>query len=130
MQSKSDSHSGRHKRAANEVSRLPLFMSAGRSRVSENVAMSAATAREKQRYLRWASEAARVSREEAEVMMLDRALGDFMKRDEAWQIEKAAVGNIGSMEVGDEVVAHSSRPPLAAEGGTKAANAVTPGALK
>jgi hypothetical protein len=108
MQGNGDSKGSRRKRVAKEGQRLPLFMSAGRSRVTESVAMSAATAREKQRYLKWAAEAAGVSREEAEVMMLDRAIGDYMKKDEGWLMEKADRGSAEESDSGPEAAAAAS----------------------
>jgi hypothetical protein len=105
MQGNGESKGSRRKRVAKEGQRLPLFMSAGRSRVTESVAMSAATAREKQRYLKWAAEAAGVSREEAEVMMLDRAIGDYMKKDEGWLMEKADRGSAEENDSGPEAAA-------------------------
>ena len=130
MQSKGESQVGRRKRGAGEARRLPLFMSAGRSRVNEQVAMSATTARERQRYLRWAAATARVTRDEAEVMMLDRALGDFMKRDEAWQIEKAATGNAGPGDGADEPVSQAPRLGLPADGAARASSAAAPEVVK
>jgi hypothetical protein len=105
---------GRRKRVSAEGQTLPAFMSASRSRVSERVVMSAATSREMSQYLRWASELARVGRDEAQVMMLDRSLGDFMKRDEAWQAEKAVRGaaeDKGDDAAGEDAKLGVTRPP-------------------
>ena len=90
--SSGEGQNSRRKRIIKEGQALPLFLSAARSRVSERVVMSAVTSRELQRYLRWASAAAGLGRDEAQVMLLDRAIGDYMKRDEAWQVEKGAAG--------------------------------------
>ena len=130
MQPKGESKGGKGKRGAGEVQRLPLFMSAGRSRVNEQVVMSATLASEKRRYLRWAAAAARLTREEAEVMLLDRALGDFMKRDEGWQIEKAALGNAGTADGVDEPAPQAAQPGSPAEGAQRASSAAAPAVLK
>jgi hypothetical protein len=88
----------RRARAAHDGPLLPLFMTASRSRLTEQVRMSAGTFKELQNYLGWAGEAARVSPDEAQVMTLDRAIGDYLKRDEAWQLEKAR-RNVGVEDV-------------------------------
>ena len=67
---------------------LPLFMTASRSRLTERVSMSAPVCREMQSYIRWGVEVSRFSSEEVQVMMLDRALTDYLKKDGAWQAEK------------------------------------------
>jgi hypothetical protein len=90
MSMNADSERGRRRRVAKDGQALPLFMSAGRSRVSERVGMSAATSREMQRYLKWASEVTGLSWDEAQVMMLERALLDYFKKDEAWQAQKSS----------------------------------------
>jgi hypothetical protein len=93
-----ESTSGRRRRVTKEGQALPLFMTAGRSRTTEQVTLSVRTSNEMHKYLRWASEAAGMSRDEAQIMMLDRALGDYLKKDEAWQAEKAATGTAGGGE--------------------------------
>jgi hypothetical protein len=82
----------------------PLIVSAARSRVSETVTMSASTSRELAAYVRWASRAAGLSIGEALTMTVDRSIGDFLKRDEAWQQAKGDQG-------GDLVSASPSPPP-------------------
>jgi hypothetical protein len=84
---------GRRTRVTTEGRALPLFMSASRSRVIERVQMSAATSRELQKYLRWAAKLANLTKDEAQVMMLDRAIGEFLRKDDAWQAEKASNGS-------------------------------------
>jgi hypothetical protein len=90
MAGNAELQNGRRRKVTREGQALPLFMSAGRNRVSEPVFMSLSTSREMNRYVRWASEAARVGRGEAQAMMLDRAIWDYIKKDEAWQAEKSA----------------------------------------
>jgi hypothetical protein len=114
----------RRRRIQKESQALPLFMTAGKSRVSESVTMSASTSREMQRYLRWAAEAARIGRDEAQVMMLDRAIVDYLKKDDAWQAHKGAVGG---NEAGDDAAGEAA---MSAGGGrtSDAPRAPTPGA--
>jgi hypothetical protein len=97
-----ESQNERRRRITKESQALPLFMTAGKSRVSEPVMMSASTSREMQRYLRWAAEVARMGRDDAQVMMLDRAIVDYLKRDEAWQAYKASTD---SNDGGDDATA-------------------------
>lgn len=63
----------------------PLIVSAARSRVTQEVAMSAATWRELMGYARWAAQAAGMTLEEATILTLDRAVGDLLRKDELWQ---------------------------------------------
>jgi hypothetical protein len=94
-----------NRKKVNEGTQLrPLIVSAARSRVSETVTMSAATSRELAAYVRWASKAAGLSIGEALTMTVDRSIGDFLKRDEAWQQAKGEQG-------GDLVSAQPSPPP-------------------
>jgi hypothetical protein len=102
----------RRRRIATDGPAMPLFMTASRSRVTERVAMSAPVCSEMQSYLRWAVEVSRFSPEEVQVMMLDRALTDYLKRDRAWQAEK--VRRAG--EEREPVVAGSFSPPGSAQG--------------
>lgn len=64
---------------------LPLIVSAARSRVREPILMSAATSRDLRRYVKWAAGQTRMSSDEVMVLTLDKAIGDLLKRDEAWQ---------------------------------------------
>jgi hypothetical protein len=58
MSGNGESDKARRSRMAREGQRLPLFMSAARSRLSERVAISVAMSAEMEKYLKWACEAA------------------------------------------------------------------------
>ncbi len=71
------------------VPTMPLFLGAARSRVKREIAMSAATSRELDSYIDWASARAMMPSEEVLVRIVDHALVEYLKKDPAWQNERA-----------------------------------------
>lgn len=63
---------------------MPLIVSNARSRVTEKVVMSAPTARDLRGYVEWASSKIGIPQDEAMILLLDRALGEFFKKDRLW----------------------------------------------
>jgi hypothetical protein len=84
---------GKKKKTKADGQLRPLIVSAARSRVTEEVTMSAATSRDLARYVRWAAKEARLTQDEAMTLTLDRAIGDLFKRDEAWQQARVVDGS-------------------------------------
>jgi hypothetical protein len=70
----------------------PLIVSASRSRVTQEVSMSASTSRDLMAYARWAAKEAGMTTEEAVILTVDRAVGDLLRKDDAWQKARARVG--------------------------------------
>ena len=71
------------------VPTMPLFLGAARSRVKREIAMSAATLRELDGYIDWASARAMMPSDEVLVRIVDHALVEYLKKDPAWQNERA-----------------------------------------
>lgn len=71
------------------VPTMPLFLGAARSRVKREIAMSAATSRELDSYIDWASARAMMPSDEVLVRIIDHALVEYLKKDSAWQNERA-----------------------------------------
>lgn len=67
---------------------MPLFLGAARTRVKEEVVMSASTARELRGYVDWAGGRAMMPDDEALIRTIDHALTEYFKNDKAWQIER------------------------------------------
>ena len=67
---------------------MPLFLGAARTRVKEEVVMSASTARELRGYVDWAGGRAMMPDDEALIRTIDHALTEYFKNDRAWQIER------------------------------------------
>ncbi len=63
---------------------MPLIVSNARSRVTEKVVMSAIAARDLRAYVEWASSKIGIPEDEAMILTLDRALGEFLKKDRLW----------------------------------------------
>jgi hypothetical protein len=63
---------------------MPIIVASARSRVTENVVMSATAARDLRRYVEWASSKIGIPEDEAMILTLDRALGDLLKKDKLW----------------------------------------------
>jgi hypothetical protein len=63
---------------------MPLIVSNARSRVTEKVAMSAVASRDLRAYVEWASSKIGIPEDEAMILTLDRALGEFLKKDRLW----------------------------------------------
>ena len=63
---------------------MPLIVSNARSRVTEKVVMSAIAARDLHDYIEWASSKIGIPPDEAMILTLDRALGEFFKKDRLW----------------------------------------------
>jgi hypothetical protein len=82
----------RKKRVKREPQWQPLIVSAARTRVTMEVAMSAPMSRELRRYIKWAAKEARLTEDEAMVLTLDRAIGDLLRRDELWQAHEPGDG--------------------------------------
>lgn len=72
-----------------QVPTMPLFLGAARSRVKREIAMSAATSRELDSYIDWASARAMMPVDEVLVRIVDHALVEYLKKDLAWQNERA-----------------------------------------
>ena len=70
------------------VPTMPLFLGAARSRVKREIAMSAATSRELDSYIDWASARAMMPSDEVLVRIVDHALVEYLKKDSAWQNER------------------------------------------
>jgi len=68
---------------------MPLFLGAARSRVKREIAMSAATSRELDSYIDWASARAMMPGDEVLVRIFDHALVEYLKKDAAWQNDRA-----------------------------------------
>jgi hypothetical protein len=68
---------------------MPLFLGAARSRVKREIAMSAATSRELDSYIEWASTRAIMPSDEVLIRIVDHALVEYLKKDGAWQNERA-----------------------------------------
>lgn len=71
------------------VPTMPLFLGAARSRVKRDIAMSAVTSRELDGYIEWASTRALMPADEVLVRIVDHALTEYLKKDSAWQNERA-----------------------------------------
>jgi hypothetical protein len=71
------------------VPTMPLFLGAARSRVKREIAMSAATSRELDSYIDWASARAMMPGDEVLVRIFDHALVEYIKKDAAWQNDRA-----------------------------------------
>jgi hypothetical protein len=63
----------------------PLIFDTIRSRVTRQLTMSAKTAQLLQNYVEWAAEYAEEAKEDAEILLLDKALGQFIERDVLFQ---------------------------------------------
>jgi hypothetical protein len=85
--------STRVKRVRREPQTRPLIVSAARSRVTEQVLMSAPMARELRGYVRWAAKESGIEADEALVLTLDRALTDLLKKDTLWQAQKGGAAS-------------------------------------
>ncbi len=81
----------RRGRPPTPVPTMPLFLGAARSRVKREIAMSAATSRELDSYIDWASARAMMPSDEVLVRIVDHALVEYLKKDSAWQNERADV---------------------------------------
>jgi hypothetical protein len=71
------------------VPTMPLFLGAARSRVKREIAMSGATSRELDSYIDWASARATMPSDEVLVRIVEHALVEYLKKDAAWQNERA-----------------------------------------
>ena len=71
------------------VPTMPLFLGAARSRVKREIAMSGATSRELDSYIDWASARAMMPSDEVLVRIVEHALVEYLKKDAAWQNERA-----------------------------------------
>lgn len=70
------------------VPTMPLFLGAARTRIREEITMSAAVARELRSYLDWASSLAMMPDDEVLVRTIDHALTEYFKNDKAWQKDR------------------------------------------
>lgn len=66
------------------VQTMPLIVSTARSRVTEKLVMSALAARDLHAYVEWASSKIGIPEDEAMILTLDRAIGEFLKKDRLW----------------------------------------------
>jgi hypothetical protein len=70
---------------------MPLFLGAARTRVKEEITMSAPVARELRTYVDWASGLAMMPDDEVLVRTVDHALTEYFKNDRAWQKDRGEV---------------------------------------
>lgn len=66
------------------VQTMPLIVSTARSRVTEKLVLSALAARDLHAYVEWASGKIGIPQDEAMILTLDRAIGEFLKKDRLW----------------------------------------------
>ena len=76
--------------AKTDIALLPSIISGARSRVEIRVFMGAPTARELSEYVGWVTNVAKMPQEEVLILTMDKALGDFFRRDRGWQATRAA----------------------------------------
>ena len=100
------------------VPTMPLFLGAARSRVKRELAMSGATSRELDSYIDWASARAMMPSDEVLVRIVEHALVEYLKKDAAWQNERAefiqgARSEVGGSQAGP--AAGADRPDSSAE---------------
>ncbi len=63
----------------------PLIFERVRSRVTREVSMPAKTAHDLARYMEWACQAVGADRDEAMILIMEQALGQFFQRDRLFQ---------------------------------------------
>src|SRR5689334_5336948 len=85
------------------VPTMPLFLGAARTRVKEEITMSAPVARELRAYVDWASGLAMMPDDEVLVRTIDHALTEYFKNDRAWQRDRGDV--IGGGTAGTKAAA-------------------------
>jgi hypothetical protein len=68
---------------------MPLFLGAARTRVKEEITMSAPVSRELRSYVDWASGLAMMPDDEVLVRTVDHALTEYFRTDKAWQKDRA-----------------------------------------
>jgi hypothetical protein len=71
------------------VPTMPLFLGAARTRVKEEMTISAPVARELRAYVDWASGLAVMPDDEVRVRTIDHALTEYFRNDKAWQKDRA-----------------------------------------
>ncbi|MGD0839135.1 MAG: hypothetical protein ABSB49_21070 [Polyangia bacterium] len=105
-------HQGRNK----QEQTVPLIFQRVRSRVTREVSMPAKTGEELARYIKWACEAVGADQDEAMILVMEQALGQFFARDRLFQ-EALRAGE------DSERSKETARPPA----GAKPAAAAVPG---
>lgn len=78
---------------------LPSIISAARSRVEKRVLMGAPTARELTEYISWVKDVAKMPHEEVMILTIDKALGEFFRRDRGWQAKILKDANAKGLSV-------------------------------
>jgi len=73
------------------VPTMPLFLGAARTRVKEEITMSAPIARELRTYVDWASGLAMMPDDEVLVRTIDHALTEYFRNDKAWQKDRGDI---------------------------------------
>jgi hypothetical protein len=89
---------------------MPLFLGAARTRVKEEVTMSAPVARELRSYVDWASGLAMMPDDEVLVRTIDHALSEYFRNDKAWQRDRAELVGAAS---GPKTGPKAESPPTA-----------------
>jgi hypothetical protein len=78
------------------VPTMPLFLGAARTRIKEEITISAPVSRELRAYVDWASGLAMMPDDEVRVRVADHAFTEYFKNDKAWQRDRAELLGIGS----------------------------------
>lgn len=100
------------------VPTMPLFLGAARTRVREEVTMSAPVARELHTYVDWASGLAMMPDDEVLVRTIDHALTEYFRNDKAWQKDRGdsrsgagSAANASAAKTGAAVAAPGEAKP-------------------
>jgi hypothetical protein len=112
------------------VPTMPLFLGAARTRVKEEITMSASVARELRAYVDWASGLAMMPDDEVLVRTIDHALAEYFKNDRAWQKDRNEVfGGAGAASKLVPVKTETASPGAGGKSDLRSASpaAATPG---
>jgi len=113
-----DTTTSRRGRPPAPVPTMPLFLGAARTRIKEEITISALVSRELRAYIDWASGVAMMPDDEVRVRVADHAFTEYFKNDKAWQRDRADIlGIAGSASKAAAMKNETSSPVPAAAAG-------------